>query len=173
MSVCQVLAKASMMAQKKVLYLALLLALASLASACSADPTSEKESISEAEASSREAFLKIREADSEGGNVSALAERFNRALELLEEARALANGTSYEQASALAQEASQLFNAISIDAVELQKRAAEEASNRRTFLILSAPVAIISITLISYFSIMFWRKRSVRRIMEMKVEEVR
>jgi hypothetical protein len=73
----------------------------------------------------------------------------------------------------LAQEASQLFNAISIDAVELQKRAAEEASNRRTFAILSAPVAIISITLISYFSIMFWRKRSVRRIMEMKVEEVR
>jgi hypothetical protein len=48
-----------------------------------------KEAIAMAEASSQGAFLHIREADSEGGDVSTLSRRFNDAMGLLDNASIL------------------------------------------------------------------------------------
>ncbi|MEM2884721.1 MAG: hypothetical protein QXF24_01365 [Thermoproteota archaeon] len=154
--------------------LALLFASASLGSAFPAGQATKQEAmeaISAAEESSKGTFLLIKEADREGGNVSALAKRFNAALELLDQARALEAESLHEQASALAQEAERLFDAIGGDAVALRERAAEDASKRRTAAILGAPFAAAIIALLAYFLARFWQKSRIRKVMGMRVEE--
>lgn len=130
-----------------------------------------KGAIAAAEASAQEVFVQIRAADREGGNVTALAGRFNEALEMLDKAKAFMDEGLNDQAITTAEGAQQLFDAIGHDATVLQIRAAAEASNKMMIILLVAPIVVISITLLSYFLIRLWRRRGLERIMEMEVKE--
>lgn len=127
--------------------------------------------ITTAEASGERAFGQIRDAEREGGNVTALSVRFNGALELLDEARAFMDEGLYGQAIASANGANELFSAIDREGLSLELQAAAEASNRRIEVLLTAPIIAILITLISYYVIRLWRKRQIGRILEMEIRE--
>jgi hypothetical protein len=131
------------------------------------------QAIAEAEAAGERAFVQIQDAEHEGGNVTTLAVRFNGALELLDGARAFADEGLYGQAVASANNASGLFSAIGGDAQALGLQMAAEESNARIEVLLAAPIAVILMTLISYYAIRLWRRRQIGRTLEMGIGEVK
>ena len=126
--------------------------------------------IAAAESSAQEAFEQIKAPDREGGNVTTLASRFNEALEMLDRAKAYADGGLDDLAITTAEIAQQLFDAIGSEAIILQGQAEAEASSERTIILIAAPIVVISITLFSYFLIRLWQRRRIERTLEMEVK---
>lgn len=127
--------------------------------------------ITAAQVSSQEAFLQIKGANQEGGNVTALAGRFNEALELLDRAKVLMDEGLLDQAVASAESAEGLFKAVGSEGEVLRVQAAADASTWRTAVLLAAPVAVILITVFSYVLIRVWQRRRMERTMEMEIRE--
>lgn len=127
--------------------------------------------ITAAEASSQEAFLRIQGADGEGGNVTAIAERFNEALGLLDRARVFMDEGLLDQAVTSAEGAQGVFRSVGSEAEVLRIQAAADASTRRITVLLTAPVVVILITVSSYVLIRVWQRRRIERTMEMEIRE--
>jgi len=127
--------------------------------------------IETAEASSALAFLQVRMAEREGGNVTSLAMRFNEALEMLGMARAFAVDGIFNRAVTLADDARQLFDEISGDAKALQRQASEAESTKRFTMILFSPFIAVLVSLCIYLLIRAWQTRRLARAMRMKIEE--
>lgn len=168
------------MAVKQDVLLALMLLLISpqmarLGSASPPDVTARDagQAVARAEVAGERTFVQIRDAEHEGGNVTDLSVRFNIALGLLDGARAFVDEGLYGQAVASADNASELFRNIGGDAQALELQAAAEASNARIEVLLTAPIVVILITIISYFVIRLWRRRQIGRTLEMGIEEVK
>ena len=119
----------------------------------------------------QQAFLKIRAADQEGGNVTTLATRFNEALELLTKARAFMDEGLPDRAVTSAEGAQGIFEAVGGEAGVLTMQAVADASTRRTAVLLAAPIAVILTTVISYFLIRIWQTRRIEQTMEMEIKE--
>jgi len=160
------------------LALILILVMAQTAESSSPGPKAMEASQQEAEAaiaaakaSSEQAFLQIQVADHEGGNVTALAARFNEGLELVDSARVLVYLGLLDRAVTSAENAEALFKAVESEAQVLQTQAAADASTRRTVVILAAPLAAILITVFSYVLIRLWQRGRIERTMEMEIKE--
>lgn len=127
--------------------------------------------IATAQAYSEEAFLEIREADRVGGNVTALAVRFDEALELVDRARMFIEEGLADEAVISAESAQSIFKGLGSEAEFLGIQAATEASARRTAVLLAAPLIVTLMTVLSYLLIRSWQRRSIERTMEMEVRE--
>jgi hypothetical protein len=125
--------------------------------------------IAEAQSSSQLAFVLLREANLQGGDVTGLAARFNEALRLLSNASALMQNGLYDRAAAYAGDAQALFDAIGSEAQALGARASAETSNKRTVVLVLAPLGALAATLLSYFAVRFWRMRHLIRTVEADV----
>ena len=127
--------------------------------------------IAAAQAYSEEAFLHIHEVDRVGGNVTALAVRFNEALELVDRARMFIGDGLANEAVISAESAQGIFKGLGSEAEVLGIQAASEASARRTAVLLAAPVIVTLMTVLSYLLIRSWQRRRMERTMEMEVRE--
>jgi len=137
----------------------------------SASRTDAEAAIVAAEVLGQQAFLKIRAANQEGGNVTALATRFNEALDLLTEAKVFMDMGLPDRALGSAEGARGVFEALGGEARVLTMQAAADASTKRIAVLLVAPVAVILTTVISYFLIRIWQRRRIEQTMEMEIQE--
>jgi len=127
--------------------------------------------IAAADAFGQQAFVQVLRADGEGGNVTALAERFNRALEMVDRARVFLDEGLPDKAVSSAESAQGIFKSVGSEAEVLRIQAGVDASTRRSVVLLVAPVAVILITVFSYLLVRFWQGRRIRRTLEMEIKE--
>lgn len=133
--------------------------------------TDATQAIFEAEAASREAFTALLEADKAGANVFPLTMDFNHGLDLLDQAW-LQNNTegNYTVAYHLARNATETFEQIIPKAHQLREQAIQQAEQRKLTLYIVVPIIVLLSTVTFYLGLKWWRKYSLKRVLEMEIK---
>ena len=104
-------------------------------------PSGEQETV-------REAYIELKAADNAGANISALAERFNMALELLERAQALSRTGDQADALQLTSQANSSMSLLIPEAQRLQERAISQRQGEALERLLLPPIEALMIAIV-------------------------
>lgn len=119
-----------------------------------------------------DAFTAVVTAEKSGADVTILTTDLNEALRLLNESRACYEKGNYSLAITYADDSAKISQSIILSAKELRERAVQETTSRSILTIAGAILVIGVLYILGYLGWKWWKQRSYKKLMEMRVKEV-
>lgn len=134
-------------------------------------PEAEK-AIRDANKALIDAFEAVVTSENSEADVTILTTDLNEALRLLKESRACYEKANYSLAITYADNSTKISQGIILSAKELRERAVQETTSRGILTIAGAILVIGVLCVLGYLGWKWWKQRSYKKLMEMRVKEV-